>query len=249
MAELFNHLKDVKAWIKDREGRFCWVNRTLLMMHTHYGRTVGDGMEGILGKTDHDFAPTFLADQYRRDDEQVLAGIRIINRIEPFRGPDGTMCWHLTNKIPLFDECGVVVGSAGIAQLWETPGEGPAFGGEFADVLSYMRDHYDSPISNQQLAALSHLSLRTFERKFYSAFRLTPQRYLRNLRLRIASHALVYTRQPLAQVATSCGFADQSHFTHEFRRHFGRTPREYRDRFAHETSADVPKTNHAAWAQ
>lgn len=242
MAELFNHLKDVMAWIKDRHGRFCWVNRTVLMMEPR------NSIEAILGKTDHDFAPAFLADQYRRDDEQVLAGIRIVNRIEPFRGPDGTTGWHLTNKIPLFDDHGMVIGSAGIAQWMETPGEGPIPGGEFADVLAYMRDHYALPISNQQLSRISRISVRTFERRFRGAFGVTPQRYLRNLRMRLASHALVYTAQSLAQVATGCGFADQSHFTHEFRRHFGQTPREYRDRFAH-PGADASKTNNAAAVQ
>jgi AraC-like DNA-binding protein len=49
----------------------------------------------------------------------------------------------------------------------------------------------------------------------------------------MASRALVYTRQSLAEVALGCGFSDQSHFTREFRRHFGRTPREYREHYAH----------------
>jgi AraC-like DNA-binding protein len=242
IAELFDHLKDVMAWIKDRQGRFCWVNRAVLMMQTgDRCQTTGDAAAAILGKTDHDLAPAFLADQYRRDDEQVLAGIRIVNRIEPFRCPDGTIDWHLTNKIPLFDECGVVVGTAGIAEWLKRPSFGLVPGAEFAEVLAYMRDHYGSSISNQQLAHLSQMSVRTFERNFQSAFHLTPQKYLRNLRLRIASHSLVYTNLPLAQVAAECGFADQSHFTHEFRRHFGRTPGEYRDRFARETLNSVAR--------
>ena len=250
IAQLFNHLPDVMAWIKDRQGRFCWVNRTVLMMQTRTSReSDGDGMEAILGKTDHDFAPAYLADQYRRDDQQVLAGVPIVNRIEPFRRSDGTTGWHLTNKIPLFDDNGVVVGTAGIAQWLNTPGIGLVPGAQFAEVLEYMRDHYNSSVSNHQLADLADLSVRTFERKFQSVFGLTPQKYLRILRLRIASQALVYTNQPLAQVAAECGFADQSHFTHEFRRHFGRTPGEYRDRFARETMADVSNTKNAAFAQ
>jgi AraC-like DNA-binding protein len=249
IAELFNHLKDVMAWIKDRHGRFCWVNRTVLMMQTRDRcESAADAAAAILGKTDHDLAPAFLADQYRRDDEQVLAGIRIVNRIEPFRRPDGILDWHLTNKIPLFDDSGVVVGTAGIAEWLTTPSIGLVPGPEFAVVLAYMRDHYGSSISNQQLAGLSDMSVRTFERNFQRAFHLTPQKYLRNLRLRIASHALVYTNQSLAQVATGHGFADQSHFTHEFRRHFGRTPGEYRDRFARETNADVSNPRNAALA-
>ena len=106
-----------------------------------------------------------------------------------------------------------------------------AAGSEFGPVLSYMRDHYDSPITNRQLARLAHMSVRAFERKFRGSFHLTPQKYLRKLQMRMASRLLVYTGQSLAEVALGCGFADQSHFTREFRRHFGRTPREYREHY------------------
>ena len=75
------------------------------------------------------------------------------------------------------------------------------------------------------------MSARVFQRKFRSCFHVTPQKYLRKLQMRMASRALVYTSQPLAEVAVGCGFADQSHFTREFRRHFGRTPRDYREHF------------------
>jgi len=34
--------------------------------------------------------------------------------------------------------------------------------------------------------------------------------------------------EPLAEIAARAGFADQSHFTREFKRHFGITPGHYR---------------------
>ena len=43
--------------------------------------------------------------------------------------------------------------------------------------------------------------------------------------------ALVFSRKSLADVATEYGFADQSHFTKEFRRIMGETPGGYRRRF------------------
>jgi AraC-like DNA-binding protein len=95
-----------------------------------------------------------------------------------------------------------------------------------------MRDNYHRTIENSQMAALAHMSVRAFERKFADSFQLTPQKYLRKLRLRMASRALVYSSQSLVETALSCGFADQSHFTREFRRHFGRPPREYRAHYA-----------------
>ena len=42
---------------------------------------------------------------------------------------------------------------------------------------------------------------------------------------------LVFSRKSLADVATESGFADQSHFTKEFRRFMNETPRAYRRRY------------------
>jgi AraC-like DNA-binding protein len=86
------------------------------------------------------------------------------------------------------------------------------------------------------------MSLRAFERQFLASFHLTPQKYLRKLRLRIACRALIYTDESLSEVALSCGFADQSHFTREFRRQFGRTPRDYREHYKTVTAVSGTKS-------
>ncbi len=234
LLELFNHLDDVRAWIKDREHRICWINRTTFLLYSP-GDPAG---RSILGKTDHDLFPAFLADQYLLDDEYVLAGNRIVDRIEMNRLPDGTSVWHVTNKVPLVGRDGATIGTVGITRPLDKS-EASAMGTEFGPVLTYMRDHHETPITNQQLARLAHMSLRTFERRFLGCFHLTPQAYLRKLRLRMASHALVYTSEPMSAVAANCGFADQSHFSREFRRHFGQSPREYREYYARTGGEEV----------
>jgi AraC-like DNA-binding protein len=94
-----------------------------------------------------------------------------------------------------------------------------------------MRANFHQEISNRDLASISNMSLRAFERQFSAAFHLTPQKFLRKLRLRIASRGLIYTEESLSEIALKCGFADQSHFSREFRRQFGRTPRDYREHY------------------
>ena len=234
LAALFDCVEDVLVWVKDRAGRYCWVNRAFLINYSLDGRRGRASPEpgDILGKTDYDLSPAFLADQFRLDDEYVLPGNRIVNRIELVGQHDGLTVWNVTNKIPLVDDAGAVIGTAGITRRLDTPGQAIAPGSEFGPVLAYLRDHYHAPITNRQLARLAHMSVRAFERKFHRSFHLTPQKYLRKLRLRMASRALVYTGQSLAEVASGCGFSDQSHFTRAFRRHFGRTPREYREHYA-----------------
>lgn len=233
LAPLFDCLEDVLVWVKDREGRYCWVNTAFLLnyvMDGERGRALARAQD-LVGKTDYDLSPAFLADQFRLDDEQVLAGKRIVNRIELVGQPDGLTVWNVTNKIPLFDVDGTIIGTAGITRPLSTPRHDIVPGTEFGPVLAHMRDHYRSPITNHELARLAHMSVRAFERKFRVSFHLTPQKYLRKLQMRMASRALVYTNEPLADVALGCGFSDQSHFSREFRRHFGRTPRQYREHY------------------
>ena len=84
----------------------------------------------MIGKTDYDLSPAFLADQFRLDDEYVLAGNRIVDRIELVGQPDGLTVWNLTNKIPLVDAGGSVVGTAGLTRNLgrDRPRAGPGVG-------------------------------------------------------------------------------------------------------------------------
>ena len=232
-AELLDHLPDVLAWVKDRQGRYLWVNRAFLIQYSlnHIEGKEFGAVESIQGKTDYDLSPAFLADQFRHDDEQVLAGHRIVNRLERVEGADGTTVWSITDKIPVVDANGDIIGTAGISRAAGPPGNLEASAHRFGPALAHMRAHFHHEITNRDLASLSNMSLRAFERQFHAAFHLTPQRFLRKLRLRIASRALMYTAESLSAIALKCGFADQSHFSREFRRQFGRTPREYREHY------------------
>jgi transcriptional regulator GlxA family with amidase domain len=150
--------------------------------------------------------------------------------------------WNVTNKIPVLDAKGTIIGTAGITRALNRDELPSGAVSEFEPVLAYMRDHYHRAITNQQLAAAAKMSLRAFERQFLASFHLTSQKYLRKLRLRIASRALIYANESLSEVALICGFADQSHFTREFRRHFGRTPRDYRKHYKTVTAVSGTKS-------
>jgi AraC-like DNA-binding protein len=233
LAGLFDFLEDVMAWVKDRNGRYLWVNRAFLinyaLEHPHLDGELCKPQ--VLGKTDYDLSPAFLADQFRLDDEHALAGNRIVNRVERVGKFEGAEGWNVTNKIPVFDAKGKIIGTAGITRVLNKAVPRPGATAGFGPALEHIREHYQQPISNQTLASVSKMSLRAFERQFLASFHLTPQKYLRKLRLRIASRALIYTNESLSELALDCGFADQSHFTREFRRQFGRTPRDYREHY------------------
>src|ERR1700675_4038488 len=115
LAELFDCVEDVLVWVKDRHGRYCWVNRAFLLNYEmddrHPSPSCPDPQD-IVGKTDYDLSPAFLADQFRLDDEYVLSGNRIVNRIERVGELGGSAGWNVTNKIPVFDAKGKIIGTA-----------------------------------------------------------------------------------------------------------------------------------------
>jgi len=242
LTRLFDCLEGVQVWIKDRRGRYIWVNRAFLLNYAVNEKAPNANLSQVQGKTDYDLCPRYLADQFHADDEHVLAGHSILNRIELVGEVDGLASWNVTNKIPFRASKGDVIGTAGMTWRLTALESAVLPGGAFGSLLDYFRDHYRESITNARLARLSGLSVRAFERKFQAAFQVTPQKFLRGVRLRMAARALVFTRQTIVNVALNYGFADQSHFTREFHRCFGCTPREYRDRYARVHAGSVTKS-------
>jgi AraC family transcriptional regulator len=66
-------------------------------------------------------------------------------------------------------------------------------------------------------------------REFRRYFDCTVGDYMRKLRIDHASHLLVNSGTPLAEIANVCGFADQSHFSSTFKKTVGMTPARFRD--------------------
>jgi AraC-like DNA-binding protein len=225
IAGLLDQIEGVQCWIKDREGRYCWVNRGFLLNYAL------ERLEDVVGRTDHDLSSPHMADQYRADDERVLEGKPVDGRIELVGRFDHTAAWSLTTKKPLRDGRGRIVGTVGMTKVVDSGvvhagSEDAALG----LVLVHMRTHFAEPLSNADLARIAGRSVRALERMFHRQMQATPQQFLRRLRLRLASHELTASRRPLAAIAAGHGFCDQSHFVREFRREFGLTPGEYRSR-------------------
>ncbi len=180
---LLNFIEGVQCWVKDRDGIYRWVNRAFLLNYS-----LDATPERVIGKSDYDLSPKHLAEQFRLDDAQVLEGDPILNRLELVGRFDHLSHWCVTTKLPVRREDGAVTGTAGITR--------PAAAAELnapahpdqglSRALAFIREHHAAPISNQSLAAVSNRSVRALERLFVRELRLTPQQYLRRIRIRLS---------------------------------------------------------------
>jgi hypothetical protein len=108
-------------------------------------------------------SPAFLADQYGTT--STPGGHRIINRLERLGESDDTTVWNITDKIPVVDAKGAIVGSAGITRAPDQRALSRQPHG-LRPALAHMRAHFHHEITNRDLASISNMSLRAFERQF-----------------------------------------------------------------------------------
>jgi AraC-like DNA-binding protein len=88
-------------------------------------------------------------------------------------------------------------------------------------------------VSRAQVARECGLSVSHFNRAFRQSLGIAPHQWLLGLRLARAKEQLLNTRASLAEIASDCGFSDQSHFTRVFTKHEGNSPGNWRHRHAH----------------
>jgi AraC family transcriptional regulator len=102
---------------------------------------------------------------------------------------------------------------------------------KLAQVKDFIEAHLAENLTIAQLATVAHLSQFHFARAFKAATGQPPHRYVRQQRIERAKLLLSVTRLSVSEVADRVGFSNQSHFTAQFRRLTGVTPKAYRDNF------------------
>lgn len=90
----------------------------------------------------------------------------------------------------------------------------------------YIDAHYTEGFGLQTLTDLTGLSTFHLIRSFKKSVGLSPLAY-RNQRRVMEARARLLAGHPVGQVALDLGYADQSHFTRQFQRILGTSPRRY----------------------
>jgi transcriptional regulator GlxA family with amidase domain len=100
--------------------------------------------------------------------------------------------------------------------------------GRFAELLAWVRAHFQETISVERLAARANMSPRNFARAFVRATGVTPAKAVEQIRLEIARQRVENGAQPIEVVANQTGFSDPERMRRAFLRAFGHPPQSLR---------------------
>lgn len=97
-------------YFKDRASRFIAMSRSNAEPH---GRTPAE----LIGRTDADIFAEAHARRAFEDEQRIIrTGEPLLGQVEKETWPDGRVTWVLTNKLPLRNEQGEIVGTFGISK-------------------------------------------------------------------------------------------------------------------------------------
>lgn len=222
LVNMFDLLPGVLFWVKDKNHLFMHANQAFIE-HKKV-----KGLEQIIGKSDFDFSPSHLAKQFIRDDDKILAGQHVTERLEMNMSQSGDTAWYATSKRPITNKEGKIIGSYGITRHLQKQTKALSGVEAVKEPVDYIRQNYHLHFTVDELAEVAHLSVSALERRFKKYLGKTPKQLINEVRLENARKLLVETNIPIAQVGEDTGFTDHSYFSKQFRLFFGELPSEFR---------------------
>ena len=222
ILDLFDTVPHVMVSVKDQHGCYTAVNDAFIRQARRTGPA-----EVIGRRADDLFAPELAASYEAQDRALRATGQAVRNQLEIIAdaGSAGEGRWFLTSKILAPTERGVLVVATSVDARLGDRAE-TATGLRAAVELAHAR--FREPLRVSDLAEAAGMSSDRLERAMRRALAISPKQYLMRLRAEHAAALLATTDRPIAEIASDCGYFDQSQMTRQFRAHIGLTPRRYR---------------------
>jgi AraC-like DNA-binding protein len=99
---------------------------------------------------------------------------------------------------------------------------------QISRVRAFIDEHLTECIRVSDLSSIARSSASYFSCAFKRTFGASPHAYVMTRRISMAIEMMLNSDAPLSQIAINCGFADQAHFSRQFRRAMGYTPSTWR---------------------
>jgi transcriptional regulator GlxA family with amidase domain len=90
--------------------------------------------------------------------------------------------------------------------------------------ISLFSEHIDSPLQMSEVAEAIGISTRSLERSFKEATGQSPLKYYRIMRMKQARQLVLYTNEPITEIAYMVGYETPGSFLRHYRENFDVTP-------------------------
>jgi YesN/AraC family two-component response regulator len=96
------------------------------------------------------------------------------------------------------------------------------------NIERYIRKHYTSELSMQDVAKAMNYSEAYFCKLFKQCFKVNFSAWLNEFRVEKAKEMLLQSRMSIREISLACGYTDANYFARVFKRITGKTPSEFR---------------------
>lgn len=218
---LFESVPNVLVCVKDDELRYVAVNDAFVRRLVG-GRAAHD----VIGRRAGDLFPAEQAVSYEAQDRSMLrTALPVRNQLEVITTAKGEPTWFLTSKVLSGDGDRVEI----VAVSVEAPIGRGASGDGLRAAIELARRSYPDHLKVDDLAAAAGMTTDQLERATRRVLGMSPKQYLVRVRLDAAAHMIATTSLTIAQIATRCGFFDQSQLSRQMKAIIGLSPGDYRN--------------------
>ncbi len=134
-----------------------------------------------------------------------------------------------------------ILGEGRLRELYYAVLKGPAgaavmrafdIGNEIARAIEHISTHLDEPLAIEDLATQVQMSRAAFHRKFKQTTAMSPIQFVKSLRLNKAA-MMISKGKNVSEAAMEVGYVSLSQFSREFKRMFGKSPRQWKQHAPH----------------
>ncbi|MCA9555447.1 MAG: AraC family transcriptional regulator [Myxococcales bacterium] len=99
--------------------------------------------------------------------------------------------------------------------------------GRIHSAMRYIQEHFQRRLTVEQLAKTVAMSPSHFAHRFRAVARMSPMRFVKTVRMQQARLLIFGQGLRASEAAEQVGYASASHFTRDFKSHFGASPSAY----------------------
>ncbi len=93
-----------------------------------------------------------------------------------------------------------------------------------SQAIGHLREHFDEQLKMEEIARELGMSASGFYQHFKSVTSMSPLQFQKHLRLQEARRLMLGEDMDAASAGFRVGYEDPSHFSREYKRHFGARP-------------------------